>query len=331
MSLILSPGQLARRAEFYYQLGSLTAAGLGLVPGLEQLARHPPARSYRDPIQHLLGHLAEGCTFTEALRSLKRPWLPQFDVALLHAGEQSGRLDNCLRLLAQYYTERANLARQLIAGLAYPAFIVHAAACILPFPDLFLHGDWLLYLKRVATVLVPLYVLAALFVFAAQARHGERWRALLEALLRHVPVLGAARRSLALARLTAALEALLSAGVTVIEAWEQAAAASGSPALHRAVLAWRPRVDGGQTPAETIAASGQFPELFTNEYAAGEMSGKLDETLQRLHQYYQEEGSRKCRALARSVPIIVYLAIVFTIAYIIIKSWSGIIQQFQNV
>jgi len=82
-----------------------------------------------------------------------------------------------------------------------------------------------------------------------------------------------------LSRLAGALEALLSAGVTIIEAWELAATACGSPSIRRTVMAWRPLVDGGQTPAEVVALRPDFPSLFANQYTSGEISGKLDDTL----------------------------------------------------
>ncbi len=128
-----------------------------------------------------------------------------------------------------------------------------------------------------------------------------------------------------------ALEALLSAGVSVIEAWEMAASASGSPALRRTVLAWRPQVDGGRTPAEAVTASRQFPDLFANQYATGEISGQLEDTLKRLHTYYQEEGSRKLHALARWSPRAVYLVVVIIIAYYVLSFWTGYFKQLQNL
>ena len=84
------------------------------------------------------------------------------------------------------------------------------------------------------------------------------------------------------------------------------------------VLAWRREVDAGQTPAEVVTASGRFPQLFSSQYAAGEISGQLDETLRRLHTYYLEEGSRKLHAVSRWVPRMVYLAIVLAVAYRIV-------------
>jgi type II secretory pathway component PulF len=331
MALILTPAQFSKRATLYQQLASLTAAGLGLISALQQLERTPPAHSYRQPIGQVLRELAGGSTLSESLRRLDSRWLPEFDIALIQAGEQSGRLDACFRLLADYYADRARIARQLIADLAYPAFLIHFAVFILPFSQFFLSGNWLRYLCQTLGVLLPIYGVVALVVYAAQGRHGEGWRAFFERLLRPLPLLGVARRDLALGRLAAALEALLNAGVTVIEAWELAGAASGSPALRRAVLAWRPQVDGGRTPAEALRASPEFPQLFTNQYATAEISGQLDDTLRRLHGYYQEEGSRKLHALALWFPRAVYLAIVLVIAFFIVRFWSGYFRQIQSI
>jgi type II secretory pathway component PulF len=111
--------------------------------------------------------------------------------------------------------------------------------------------------------------------------------------------------------------------VTIIEAWELAATASGSPALRRTVLGWRPQVDGGQTPAEAVTDSGRFPELFAAQYATGEVSGQLDDTLKRLHVYYLEEGSRKLHAVSRWTPRAIYFCVVIMIAYQIIHFYTG--------
>ena len=175
-SLIITPGQLSRRADFYHQLGQLTGAGLGLIQALEQLKRHPPDRSYREPIGRLLDQIAAGCTLTDSLQRCGR-WLPEFDTALLQAGEHSGRLDACFRLLADYYTDRARLARQMIGDLAYPVFLLHFAIFIFPFAQFFTSGNWVMYLCQTLGVLIPLYAVVALMVFAAQSRHGETWRA----------------------------------------------------------------------------------------------------------------------------------------------------------
>jgi type II secretory pathway component PulF len=327
--LFITPGHFAHRAAFYQQLGELLSAGFGLIPALDHLKRNPPDQTYRQPTQRLLEELAHGMSLSESLRRLG-PWLPEFDVALIHAAEQSGRLDVCFRLLASYYSERARMARQLIADLAYPAFLFHFAIFIFPFAALFQSGNWIVYLAKTFGILIPLYAVVGALIYATQGRHGERWRGLIESLLHRVPVLGPARRSLALSRLASALEALLRAGVTIIEAWELAANACGSPALRQVVAGWLPNLRAGKTPAETLANSGAFPELFASQYTTGEISGQLDDTLSRLHKYYSEEGWRKLHAFAQWTPRAIYLIIALAIAYHIVQFWVGHFRDISN-
>jgi type IV pilus assembly protein PilC len=330
MSFIVTPGQLARRADFYYQLAQLTGAGLGLMQALEQLKRNPPGRSYRLPITRVLNEISHGFTFTESLERLGG-WLPEFDLALLQAGEHSGRLESCLQLLADYYNDRARMARQIIGDLLYPVFLFHFAVFIFALVAFFKASSWTLLFLQTFGILIPIYVFTTLLIYASQSRRGETWRGYVEYFLHPIPVLGTGRRCLALSRLAGALEALISAGVTIIEAWELAARACGSPAIKRTILAWRPLVNAGQTPAEVVNASRRFPELFASQYASGEISGKLDETLKRLHRYYQEEGSRKIHFVAQWLPRGIYLLVALGIGYFVIRFYLGYFQTLNNI
>ena len=326
---LVTPGQFTRRAELYHQLSQLTMAGLPIVRALEQLERNPPARSFREPLQQVIHGISAGGTFTESLQHSGN-WISGFDLALIDAGERSGRLDAGFRVLADYYAARARTLRQVIGDLAYPAFLLHAAIFIFPFIQFFTTGNWLRYLAQTFGVLLPLYGFVAVLIYAGQGKHGERWRAFIERVLHPLPLLGIGRRDLALARLAMALEALISAGVSIIEAWQFAATVSGSPELRRTVHAWLLAVRAGQTPAEALRASGRFPDLFANQYSTGEVSGKLDSVLTRLHHYYQEEGTRKLHAVAQWTPRLIYLIVALIIARGVISIYTGYIQQVRD-
>lgn len=330
-AIIISPGQLTRRAELYHQLAQLTVAGLPILQSLEQIERHPPSHAFRVPLRVAIREINEGYTLTEALRRTGN-WIPTFDIALLEAGERSGRLDACFRVLADYYTDRARIARQMISDLAYPLFLFHFAIFILPFADFFTGKIGLpIYAFKTFGVLIPAYIAGAALLYAGQGKHGEVWRSLIEGILHPIPILGAGRRELALARLSMALEGLINAGVSIIEAWELAATVSGSPQLRRTVHAWKPAVLAGQTPAEALAASGKFPHMFENQYHSGEVSGKLDETLKRMRQYYQEEGTRKIHAVSQWVPRFIYLGVALMIAWRIVGFYSDRLSEMDKI
>jgi type II secretory pathway component PulF len=106
--------------------------------------------------------------------------------------------------------------------------------------------------------------------------------------------------------------------------------ASGSMALQRTVNSWIPDLRSGKTPAEMLQQSRKFPDIFTSQYAAGEVSGKLDETLGRLRDYYQEDGGQKVRALAQWIPIGIYLLILIGGGGFVIWFWITYFNKVQQ-
>lgn len=286
----------------------------------------------RAPIGRLLGQLTDGNSFGESLERSGR-WLSSFDVALLQAGEKSGRLPDCFRLLANYYAQRAQLARQVIAFSAYPVIVFHVAVLIFPvrrLTELVLNGAVIAFAFQKLCVLLPVYGAAIFLAYAMQASHAEHWRATVERVLAQVPILGKARRNLAIARLSIALEALLNAGVNMIEAWEMAAAASGSPALRRVVERSKPHLLNGRTPSEMVSSNREFPSAFAALYHSGEISGSLDDSLRRSHVMFEEDGGRQMKHFVFGLAGALVGGVMLMAAWQIISFYLGYFRQIDD-
>jgi type II secretory pathway component PulF len=326
MAIIVTPKSLGQKAELYHQLGALTNAGVGLPQAIQTIQRSPPARSLLPVLTRLSQSLESGCTFTESLRQ-SRHEIPDFDLALIEASELSGRLDGGFQLLAEHYRGRASMMRAVISDFLYPVFVLHAAILIFPFAEAFLSGNWGSYAIRVLGPLGTIYATVFALLYVCQGRHGESWRAALERISRFIPVIRSARQAWALSRLSVALEALISAGVSIIQSWMLAANASGSPLLRQTVHGWNAALEGGRTPGELVTQSSEFPEMFASQYQTGEISGKLDQVLKRLHTYYLDEATRRTRLLAQWMPRMVYLGLMLVIAYRIVMFYTGYFNQ----
>ncbi len=329
--MIVTPGQLSKRAELYHQLGAMISAGVPLLKALEMASVNPAARGSRSTILGIISHLKSGLTFTDSMKRVQG-WMPEFDVALLSVGEKSGRLDSSFKTLASYYATRAKVIRDTISGLIVTLATLHVFLLVFPLPLLvafvlgILNNNFAQCLPFLIEKLIVFgggYGLVFLFLFAGQAQRGEAWRAIVESVFGVVPILGSARKYLVLARLAAALEALISAGVSIVEGWQLAAAASGSPELRRIVAGWKTQIDSGVTPGELINLSRFFPEMFANLYNTGEHSGKLDDTLNRLQIYFQEEGFRRLRLFTRLMNGAIYGLMALLVAYKVIQFYVG--------
>lgn len=325
MALIVTPGQLNQRSDFYFQLHSLTKAGVPIIQALEMLVANRSARSFTPHLEAMILRLRQGSTFYEALRS--RPgWLPEFDLALLEAAEHSGRLEPVLKNLGEYYKDRAATTRSILWSLSYPFFIIHLFILVFPprlLPLLVWQGEVGMFVTQKLSVFIPMYLLIAVGVFSMQSSRGRSTRLFMENVTSMLPFLGKARRDLALSRFSNALEALLGAGVSTINAWRLAANASGSNRIQKAVAVVLPRVQAGVTPGEAIQQVDAFPEVFKNLYATGELSGQLDDSLSRLRDYFHEQSTSRFQAFAQWMPRMVLLIIVLGIAYMVFQFWVG--------
>ncbi len=336
--MIITPGQLSRRAEFYHQLGSMIASGVPLIQALQMAGKNPAVGSLRKIIPVLIGHLQDGLTFSDSMVRI-HGWLPEFDVALLSVGEQSGRLDNSFKLLAGYYSTRAAIIRDTIAGLIVTIATLHVFLLVFPL-NLWIsfalgiyhhqYAECIPFIIEKAVVFGAIYGIVLFLIFACQGNRGGKWRFTVESLLGLVPILRVARKYLVLSRLAGALEALISGGVSVVKSWEMAAAAAGSQRLINGLSIWPPELKHGATPADLVNRTRYFPELFANLYTTGEQTGKLDETLARLQVFYQEEGFRTLRVFTRIMNGTIYGLVVLLVAYNVIKFWLGYFNAAMN-
>lgn len=325
MPLFLTPRRLDQFGELYHQTGTMLGSGLTLPRTLELIRDAPPAASFRPHLNRVLADLRQGATFSEALANV-RGWLPDLDIALIAAGEQSGRLDACCLRLATYYKDRARLLRAIFADLAYPVFLLLLVLLIFPpgaLARLVWQGDVAGFLIPKLQILAAVALIQVLLLALNRTGQASGFRRAWEEVLHAIPIFGRARRSMALARLTLALEALLNAGVNILDAWPLAAAASGSPTLEAAAARARERMVAGETPGEAIAREAAFPAKFTSLYRSGELSGRLDQSLAYLHADYADEAARLYKRLAEWTPRLVFLLIAGVVGYFIVTFWTG--------
>lgn len=319
MSLVETPGKLLRRAELYNQLGSYISSGVTLRVALDSLSSKRSARRFQGAILKILNTIDAGGTFGEAINKVPES-IPEFDRALLESGESSGRLDVCFKMLGEYYADTASLVGKTIWAMVYPFFIVHLAIIIFPVTSLVeaVQGDLTGFLIKKGLTLGAVYGLIIFLMYCMSNQRSSTWRAVMEKMMGFIPLLGAARKNLALARLSASLGGLLSAGVGTVEAWALAGRSCGSETLKRVTQKMGKRINEGETPGALISRNSAFPDLFVSAYEAGEMSGKLDDSLERIYRNYKEEASSKLQQFSTWLPILFFLVVGISVGYQII-------------
>jgi type IV pilus assembly protein PilC len=151
----------------------------------------------------------------------------------------------------------------------------------------FLRGYWYFLAAGVVGLIVA-------FNRYYATRNGKR---AVDGFMLKIPVLGMVLRKGAVARFTRTLGTLISSGVPILNGLEITAKTSGNAVIEDAVMATRDSISQGNTISEPLKASGVFPPMVTQMIGVGEQTGALDEMLEKIANFYDDEVDTAVDAL----------------------------------
>lgn len=281
------------------QMATLLGSGLTVEQTLTALIEEAADPRAREILCGVKAEVAGGLSLAGALGTHGKSF-PEFYRALVHGGEESGALPTVLQHLADYLDSQQALKQKTGLALLYPALVTVVALLIVSgllvyvvpqIAQVFQQSRQTLPWLTRALIALSDFLRTSLPVFAALLLGGLaalraalrrpaprlRW----DAWLLRLPWLGSLIRSVNTARFAATLSILLGGGVPLLSALQSGARVMGNSALRAAVERAAAQVREGESLARALAATRLFPPLLTHLVASGEMSGKLDQLLER--------------------------------------------------
>jgi type II secretory pathway component PulF len=305
-------------AAWYFRIAQSLEAGIPLLDTLA--APGGPAPRQREA---MVGRLRGGAMLHEELYGSK--WLPQVDIHLLAAGAQIGRLPSACRRLAAHHDTAARLSSRALLATLYPLAVLHLGAFLFPLRQL-VCGESGGYLRQVASTIGPLW-LALAVVFILLRRYPGLGRAIGSAM----PWVRGYQRARALGVLASVLEGYAAAGVSPVFAWAAAGRATGVAPLAALGERMAAEAEAGRPPGQALAAEPLLPVEFAQSYRAGEMTGRLDESLGWLGRSYTEQAERNLTLVSIWYPQAVLLGVGVWVAVEVLSIYSGYIDSLMRM
>lgn len=312
-----SVGRVSRRDLIMLtsHLQTLFAAGIPLVPGLREFAEEAPSQAIGAVASAILERVQGGTMLSEAMAEYPNVF-PELYVALVKAGEASGRLDAVFADIVASMEWQQGMVSQVRQASIYPLILMFALSGLVTILFTFVLPRFSKILERTGAPM-PLptkivmtiggfmqanwtYLLfggAALVVLVRLAVRTPAGRLALDRLKLQLPVFGVIIRKAALSRFAHHLETLYRTGVEFVYALSVVERVVGNAVIARAVAQVRERVIGGMGFTDALRASGEFPPLVVRMVGSGEMSGNLADSLGKVSQYYDREVPDAVRRL----------------------------------
>ena len=309
-----NPDFLKRRtrfplALFSQELLSLMEAGLTLVEAIDGLAEKESAAANRITLDHLRNQLHEGRTLSQAMLGLPEVF-PSLFVATVRATERTGDLPNALRRYIAYQSQLELVRKKVVSASIYPILLLAAGTLVLlfllgyvvpKFSHVYegMHGDLPLLSRGLLAggrfieangIVVALFLATGAVTFARLLTL-QAVRRRIGAWLWKIPALGERMRLYQLARFYRTLGMLLRGGTPVVTALDMAAGLL-SPALLPSLAAAARAIREGRSISEAMSAHNLTTPVALRMLRVGERSGRMDEMMERIATFCDEEISR---------------------------------------
>lgn len=295
-------------ALFTRQLLTLQQAGVSLLTSLSTIAKQTENPRFKNIINELEVSIEQGASFSAALA--KYPDIfPELYVNMVKAGESSGTLEEMLLRLAEFEEKEMETVAKIKAATRYPiivlialffAFLVMVNFVVpkftgiygtfsaqLPLPTRALLG--LSYIMRHYWFLIIAVISGSVYMFLRYIKT-KKGRLAWDTFKLKVPVFGKLTTMLVMARFARTLAVLLKSGLPVLQVLDIVSRTVGNAKLSNAIDELSVSVKEGKGISTPMASSGLFPPMVLQMVAIGEETGKIDELLLKVSEYYDQQS-----------------------------------------
>lgn len=322
-------------AFFCRQMAGMLQVGMPVVDCLSLLCNQFSRASLVKTLKKVIKDLNRGFTLSEAFKN-QPAIFPDILVYAVETGEISGRLEEILKKLAVYFETIAKYRQRYKSSLVYPAFLGLVSLAVYYFlsntlmplyTDMFEQAGIHLPLptRIFIAVAANFNKLALLMIFVFISILGLRHWLMqdpkiaykVDKFLLNLPILGLLIKHNNTANFCKILAILLSSGIPLIKAIELAQKNMSNAVFKRDLQLAKENMEKGEALVNSLRSSA-FPTFMLRMLQLGIESGKLEEMLFKIADFYDEEISTlQQRILALIEPLaILFMSIVIGFAVI---------------
>lgn len=353
LSLTLGSGVNTKDLVTFTRLfATMIDAGLPLVQCLDILSGQQANKIFAGVLRDVKNSVEQGASFSDALRKHPKVFDELF-VNLVHAGEVGGILDTIMQRLSIYLEKRQKLVRQVRGALVYPIIVIVIAGGVMTvlltfvipaFERMFAdfgggkealpkltqiivalsHG----FVSYLPFIVVSLGLAAGGFVYFYKTPGGKR---AVHSTMLKLPIMGPVLRKIAVARFTRTLGTLLQSGVPILDALDICARTAGNVVIEAGIQHVRSKISEGKNMAEPLAETKVFPDMVVQMIAVGEQTGALDQMLNKIADFYEEETDIAVAAMTSAIEPILMVGVGGMVGVVLIAMYLPIFSLAGNI
>ncbi len=319
---------------FCNQLATLLSSGVSIVGSLKTIRKQMENERLSEISEEVASSVAAGNAFSLALAKYPKVF-PKLLVYMVRAGEESGQLDKVLHNYADFLEKKEELKSEVMNAMMYPAFLLILSVGImiflmvyilpkfitvledahakLPLPTrIMVEGSKFLQHQYMWLTLGTLVFLVS-FRLIIRSQTGRQWWDWLKLKL---PIFGDVVYKMALVRFTNVFAVLSRSGIPILRALEISKQVVGNVIFENVVDEIRTNLSLGKRLATEVARTDFFPPLFVQMVSVGEETGKLDQLMAKVSDYYSKEVNNKLKRMVAALEPVMLVVMAFLVGFV---------------
>ncbi len=316
---------------FTRQLSALVGAGVSIVDALEVVGEQLPNPKLKEAVLEVAKDVSEGNSLTNAMRKHPKVF-PELVVNLVQVGEETGELDKALMRASEYYEKMAMIKSKIKSASFYPISVMVVAVIIvtailyfivptfseiyeslggsLPLPTQILIGMSNALRENIGLIILSIVIFSIAFKQAYSRNY--RFRRFIHSKLLNLPKFGDLFMKSAMAKFGRTMATLFSSGVSIERALEVAGNVAGNLVIKEAVDSVRKDITEGMSMWSAMEKTKMFPSMVIAMVKVGEETGQLDQMLESIARFYEDEVDRTVEGLISLIEplMIVFLGVI---------------------
>lgn len=343
IGVLLSGGKIKPKALTLLcsQLSIELRAGLPLVSSLKLVAENEPDKQLKKILDEVADDVHAGNSLADSFAQ-RGPGLPRTFIETIRAGEESGKLDETFERLQKYYENADAVASKVASAMVYPIMLISVAVVVigiimifavpvfaqsfgdnLPLPTKmlvamsnFMVNNWMLLLALIAAAALGI-------ILYGKTDSGAHLYARLALTF---PGVNLINKMNAASQVAATLSTMMAAGLPMVQATKITGNTADNLLIREDVEKAAKGVIEGNRLADGLKQSQWFPTLLLEMITVGEETGKLEETLNVVSEYYSKEVDvavkKALDILNPCITIVLALIVVFILLSVYLPLFS---------
>lgn len=334
---------------FCRQFVSITQAGVPMKEALQMLSEQTENKWLKRAISEVLLNVEKGNTLADSMRSQPDIFPPML-VNMVEAGEQSGSLEMAFSRMAVHFEKEAKLKATIKKATIYPIILVIAAVGVIAvmllfvipiFIDMFADLDiempaiTMFVMNSSKWMTSHWYVVLGIIVGVVAAYkliyRTTQGRLTIDRIKMKMPLFGKLTVKTACSQFARTMSTLLMSGISTIDALETTSKIVNNIHYTNAMLNAREEVMKGVPLSEPLEASGIFPPMVYHMTGIGEETGNVEEMLEKMADYYDEEVEMTTQSVLAAMEPIIILFMALIIGTLVIAVISPIASMYSGL